>query len=58
MAGLTSLEAVKRKIKLLQEQADSAEEKAEKLQKDLAVERKAREAVSVCGAGRKIKQRV
>lgn len=47
MAGLTSLEAVKRKIKLLQEQADSAEEKVEKLQRDLATERKAREAVSV-----------
>lgn len=41
----TSLEAVKRKIKLLQEQADGAEEKAEKLQKDLAHERKARETV-------------
>lgn len=41
----TSLEAVKRKIKLLQEQADGAEEKAEKLQRDLALERKARETV-------------
>lgn len=41
----TSLEAVKRKIKLLQEQADGAEERAEKLQKQLALERKAREAV-------------
>lgn len=41
----TSLEAVKRKIKLLQEQADGAEERAEKLQKELALERKAREAV-------------
>lgn len=46
MAGLTSLEAVKRKIKMLQEQADGAEVKVEKLQKDLAGERKAREAVS------------
>lgn len=44
MAG-TSLEAVKRKIKLLQDQADGAEEKAEKLQRDLALERKARETV-------------
>ncbi|XP_076863565.1 tropomyosin alpha-1 chain isoform X10 [Brachyhypopomus gauderio] len=44
MAGLTSLEAVKRKIKLLQEQADGAEERAEKLQKELMVERKARES--------------
>lgn len=41
------MEAVKRKIKLLQEQADVAEARAEKMQKDLAVERKAREAVSV-----------
>jgi len=41
----TSLEAVKRKIKLLQEQADGAEEKAEKLQRDLALEKKARETV-------------
>lgn len=41
----TSLEAVKRKIKLLQEQADGAEDKAEKLQKELAHERKARETV-------------
>ncbi len=41
----TSLEAVKRKIKLLQEQADGAEERAEKLQRELALERKAREAV-------------
>lgn len=47
MAGLSSLEAVKRKIKLLQEQADVSEERVEKLQKDLTVERKAREAVSV-----------
>lgn len=41
----TSLEAVKRKIKLLQDQADGAEERAEKLQRELALERKAREAV-------------
>lgn len=53
MAGLTSLEAVKRKIKLLQEQADGAEEKVEKLQNELNAERKARETVrdgeTVCG---------
>lgn len=47
MAGLTSLEAVKRKIKSLQDQADGAEEKAERLQKDLGLERKARETVSL-----------
>lgn len=47
MAGLTSLEAVKRKIKSLQDQADGAEERAERLQKDLGLERKARETVSL-----------
>lgn len=47
MAGATSLEAVKRKIKFLQEQADGAEEKAERLQKELLAERKAREQVSM-----------
>lgn len=46
MAGLTSLEAVKRKIKSLQEQADGAEERADRLQKDLGLERKSRENVS------------
>ena len=48
MAGATSLEAVKRKIKFLQEQADDAEEKAERLQKELLAQRKAREQVSIC----------
>lgn len=47
MAGATSLEAVKRKIKSLQGQADNAEEKAERLQKDLQAERKARDQVSM-----------
>ena len=47
MAGLTSLEAVKRKIKSLQQQADGAEEKAERLQKELGLERKSRETVSL-----------
>lgn len=46
MAG-SSLEAVKRKIKSLQEQADGAEEKAERLQRELGLERKARESVSL-----------
>lgn len=50
MAGVTSLDAVKRKIKSLQDQADSAEEKAERIQKELLVERKSREQVSmICG---------
>uniref|UniRef100_A0A3B1JR68 Tropomyosin 1 n=1 Tax=Astyanax mexicanus TaxID=7994 RepID=A0A3B1JR68_ASTMX len=43
MAGLTSLEAVKRKIKLLQDQADSAEERVQKLQAELQAEKKYRE---------------
>lgn len=47
MAGVASLEAVKRKIKSLQGQADSAEERAERLQKELGLERKARESVSM-----------
>lgn len=43
----TSLEAVKRKIRFLQEQADGAEEKTERLQMQLLVEKKAREQVSI-----------
>lgn len=46
MAGVTSLDAVKRKIKSLQEQADGAEERAERLQKELLAHRKTREQVS------------
>lgn len=46
MAGVASLEAVKRKIKSLQEQADGAEDLAAKLQKELCLEREARESVS------------
>lgn len=52
MAGATSLEAVKRKIKSLQDQADGAEERAERLQKQLLEERKAREQVSMFTARR------
>lgn len=48
MAGGSSLEAVKKKIKSLQEQADVAEERAALLQRELNVERTAREAVSCC----------
>lgn len=47
MAGTISLEAVKRKIKYLQGQADNAEEKAERLQKELLVERKTKGQVSI-----------
>lgn len=47
MTGASSLEAVKRKIKFLQDQADSAEEKSERLQRELLAERSIREKVSV-----------
>lgn len=47
MAGVSSVDAVKRKIRSLQEQADGAEERAERLQKELLEYRKAREHVSV-----------
>lgn len=46
MAGAASLEAVKRKIKFLQDQASGAEEKAETLQKELLSEKHNREQVS------------
>lgn len=46
MAGSSSLEAVRRKIRSLQEQADSAEERAGGLQRELDLERKLRETVS------------
>lgn len=46
MAGGSSLEAVKKKIKSLQEQADAAEDRASLLQRELNQERSAKEAVS------------
>uniref|UniRef100_A0ACB8E4X8 Uncharacterized protein n=1 Tax=Sphaerodactylus townsendi TaxID=933632 RepID=A0ACB8E4X8_9SAUR len=42
-AGLSSLEAVRRKIRSLQEQADGAEERAGRLQRELDEERALRE---------------
>lgn len=45
MAGSSSLEAVRRKIRSLQEQADAAEERAGSLQRELDYERKLRETV-------------
>lgn len=47
MAGVASLEAVKRKIRSLQEQADGAEESAQRLQTELLAQKKAREKVSM-----------
>lgn len=47
MAGSNSIDAVKRKIKVLQQQADEAEERAEVLQRQVEEEKRAREQVSV-----------
>lgn len=47
MAGVAPLDAVKRKIKSLQEQVDGAEERAERLQTELLGQRKAKEHVSM-----------
>uniref|UniRef100_A0A3Q3G605 Uncharacterized protein n=1 Tax=Labrus bergylta TaxID=56723 RepID=A0A3Q3G605_9LABR len=43
--GLNSIDAVKKKIKVLQEQAEEAEERAEKLQSEVDKEKRSREEV-------------
>uniref|UniRef100_G3PBF5 Tropomyosin 4 n=1 Tax=Gasterosteus aculeatus aculeatus TaxID=481459 RepID=G3PBF5_GASAC len=56
MAGLTSLDAVKRKIQCLQQQADDAEDRAQVLQRELDSERELREKAEgdVAGLNRRI----
>lgn len=54
MAGATSLEAVKRKIRLLQEKTDASEEKAERLQRELLANKKCREQVSIFYKGYRV----
>uniref|UniRef100_A0A3B3R275 Tropomyosin 4 n=1 Tax=Paramormyrops kingsleyae TaxID=1676925 RepID=A0A3B3R275_9TELE len=56
MAGLNSLDAVKRKIQTLQQQADEAEDQAQMLQRELDAERELREKAEgdVAGLNRRI----
>lgn len=49
MSGNNSIDAVKRKIKVLQQQADAAEERAETLQRQVEEEKTSREQVMLQG---------
>lgn len=49
MSGNNSIDAVKRKIKVLQQQADEAEERAEILQRQVEEEKRSREQVMLQG---------
>lgn len=43
--GMNSIDAVKKKIKVLQDQAEEAEERAEQLQREVEKEKRTREEV-------------
>lgn len=51
MAGISSIDAVKKKIQSLQQVADEAEEHAEHLQREANAERQAQERVRLLGLG-------